>query len=406
MTAIDPLVHLVFLDRIDNEVHAGINKMDRYKMKTERTDNQLKVFLAGRIDSFTAPALEADLIKEVENNVRLVADLGDLRFISSAGLRVLLAVHKKLAAKGSLSIINVPAPIMEIFTTTGFTDIMHIEPMLRQVSIAGLECIARGVTGECYRVDDETLLKLYFEHVSDEIAEREKAYARAAFVAGLPTAISYDIVAHERRKGILYEMLNAKTLSQLIVENPDRLEELVRMFSDVCKLIHTTKGNPAVFSRTRDACQKAIQTVDFLDDKQRSLILEKVLAIPEVDTCVHGDLHTSNILIQDGEPRLIDLGDFSLGHPMFDVGQIYNIFYCSRQTHISERAVGMEPELAFRVWELFERYYFDSPDEEQREDIRQQAFFFGCLRLFMFYEAFGRDENMKNWLVHKYLPTL
>jgi len=375
-------------------------------MKLEHTGNGIKAYLQGRVDSATAPELEAELTRVQSQTTELLLDLCGLTFISSAGLRVLLSLHRSMAERGTLRLVNVPATIMEILATTGFTDIMDIEPQPRQVKVDGLACIARGVTGECYRVDDETLLKLYFEHVDQSMAQREKAFARAAFVAGLPTAISFDIVACGARRGILYEMLNARTLSQLIVENPDRLEEYVKTFADVCRLIHDTKGDSRVFARTKDACVSAIRTVDFIDEGQRRIILDKVREIPDADTCVHGDLHTSNILMQSGEPRLIDLGDFSLGHGMFDVGQIYNIFYCSRQTHISERAVGMDPELAFRIWELFEQYYFGSPDKQEREAIREQAFFFGCLRLFMFYEAFGRDQNMKRWLQTKYLPTL
>ncbi len=374
------------------------------EVSKSRQADRLTIALSGRLDADSAPALEAVLAGGLDGVKELVLDLADLAYLSSAGLREILVAGKAMAARGSMRIVEASKEVMDIFSVTGFLNMFDITPALRQISIKGLPLIGRGVTGECYRVDDETLLKLYFEHVSPDMALREKAFAMAAFMAGVPTAISYDVVACGKRKGILYEMLNAETLSQVMVARPERLEHYVKLFADTCKEVHATTGDPTVFPRIKKTCLAAIKTVDFLDDAQRAPLLARVEEIPDPGTCVHGDLHTSNILMQGESPLLIDMGDFSIGHPMFDVAQVFNIFHSSRETGISERAVGMPPEMAFRVWELFEEYYFGAHDQADRRKVREEAAFFGSLRMFMFYDAFGKDQGMKKWIMERFMP--
>lgn len=98
-------------------------------MKIEKTieGNQLTIKLEGRLDTNTAPELDEEL-KEVLPEVEdLVFDFGGLKYISSAGLRLILTTQKTMNQQGSLVIRNVNDMVMEIFETTGFTDILTIE---------------------------------------------------------------------------------------------------------------------------------------------------------------------------------------------------------------------------------------------------------------------------------------
>ena len=83
--------------------------------------------LEGRLDTVTAPELEAALKNTMEVISDLQLDFGKLDYISSAGLRVLLAAQKVMAKKGSMTVIHVNETIMEIFDVTGFSDILTIE---------------------------------------------------------------------------------------------------------------------------------------------------------------------------------------------------------------------------------------------------------------------------------------
>ena len=118
-------------------------------------------------------------------------DSENLEYISSAGLRVILRLKK---AEPSLKVINVSADVYEIFDITGFTEIITIEKAYRKLSVEGCEAIGKGANGTVYRLDPDTIIKVY--HNADALADihRERELARRAFVLGIPTAIPYDVV--------------------------------------------------------------------------------------------------------------------------------------------------------------------------------------------------------------------
>ena len=90
-----------------------------------KNDGVLHVTLEGRLDTITAPEFESFLNTNYDGTGALVIDFAKLAYISSAGLRVLLAAQKK--TKGSMKLINVCELILEVFEITGFADILVIE---------------------------------------------------------------------------------------------------------------------------------------------------------------------------------------------------------------------------------------------------------------------------------------
>ena len=97
-------------------------------MEIKKTKNgaSLEIRVAGRLDTATSPALEAEVKPALGGISELVFDFKDLDYVSSAGLRVLLSVHKIMAKQGSMVIKNVSEDIMEVFEITGFSDILTI----------------------------------------------------------------------------------------------------------------------------------------------------------------------------------------------------------------------------------------------------------------------------------------
>lgn len=95
-------------------------------IKTVEGDT-LNVKVEGRLDTTTAPDLEAELKTSMEGIKTLIMDFSDLEYISSAGLRVLLSAQKVMNKQGNMSVRNVNETIMEIFEVTGFSDILTIE---------------------------------------------------------------------------------------------------------------------------------------------------------------------------------------------------------------------------------------------------------------------------------------
>ena len=83
--------------------------------------------IVGRLDTITAPALDKTINEDIGDTKNLVLDVKDMEYISSAGLRVLLAAQKKMQKIGSMKVKNVCAEVMDVFEMTGFADILVIE---------------------------------------------------------------------------------------------------------------------------------------------------------------------------------------------------------------------------------------------------------------------------------------
>lgn len=117
------------LQYIYRNQHPLIYERIEITMKINKTTENNTIILAveGRIDTTTAPQLEAEVKSSDESAECIVIDFSNVEYISSAGLRVLLSGHKLMNAKGGLKLINVSEDIMEIFDVTGFTDILNIE---------------------------------------------------------------------------------------------------------------------------------------------------------------------------------------------------------------------------------------------------------------------------------------
>ena len=95
-------------------------------VKTSEND-KITIALEGRLDTTTAPQLDAEIQASLGGVKTLVFDLAKLAYISSAGLRVLLSAQKKMNAQGEMIVTNVCEDVMEVFEVTGFSDILTIQ---------------------------------------------------------------------------------------------------------------------------------------------------------------------------------------------------------------------------------------------------------------------------------------
>ena len=96
-------------------------------IEIKKSAAETTIEIVGRLDTITAPALDKTINEDIADTKNLVLDLKGLEYISSAGLRVLLAAQKKMQVNGSMKLTGVSADVMEIFEMTGFADILTIE---------------------------------------------------------------------------------------------------------------------------------------------------------------------------------------------------------------------------------------------------------------------------------------
>ncbi|MGX9963392.1 anti-sigma factor antagonist [Roseomonas sp. F4] len=350
------------------------------KISAHRSGDRLTVALIGRLDTSTAPMLSRDM--ELEGVRHLVLDLDACHYVSSAGLRELLRARKRLAAvDGTMLLTNVSRDIQDILDITGFSKLIPSQPKVRTISLEGLEFLSAGVCGECYRLDPETIVKLYKEGIGADVAEKEKQFAKAAFVLGIPTAISFDVVACGTRTGVVYEMLEATLFSANIRNDLQNIERHAQLLAQIARTVHETPADPAIFPDIKQNFRHYISQMDFFLSASEIALLHRLLeTIPDADTCVHFDLHTSNIMIRDGEPVIIDMGDLSRGHYLFDIGLLCTI-YGYPETGICEMATKIPNADGLRLLEHFLAHYFRDKPEDEYRFFQDNKYFLASLRL-------------------------
>ena len=124
------------------------------------------LYLSGRIDSGNSAEVESKVMELTAAGGPVVIDANGLEYISSAGLRVILRLKKRI---GDLHIIGAGPEVYDILDMTGFTEMMPVEKAYRTVSIEGCEVIGEGFNGKVYRIDRDNVVKTYKN--ADALAE-------------------------------------------------------------------------------------------------------------------------------------------------------------------------------------------------------------------------------------------
>lgn len=351
-------------------------------MTFEREGAKLLVRLDERIDSVNAGETEEAIMnavaKQPTDSVELQAK--ELRMISSAGLRILL----KLTKQGlSVCVTDVRPEIYEVFEVTGFTGLVKVHKALRTVSVKEAALIGRGGTAAVYRLNEDTILKLYNDNVDFATIEKEKIYTRKAFELGMPCAISYDIVECEGKYGIVYEMIRSHTLAEVMSSDTEHLESYAAEYAKLGRLIHGLSADPEVYPRTVQLYHDEIDLLaSYLTKEETERLHEFIDRVPERKTLIHGDFHLNNVMLQDGEYLLIDLADVSWGHPVYELACTYVslVSICSRGADFTKQMYGLLPEELMRVWNQFVKSYFDTTEEERLKEIDKMLEPFALLK--------------------------
>ena len=361
---------------------------------TYRVDKDI-LYLAveGRIDASNATQAEEKLfaIKNANPGKHVVVDADKLEYISSAGLRMILKLRK---AEPQLAIINVASDVYEVFDMTGFTEMVTVEKAYPKMSVEGCEFIAKGANGAVYRYDDETILKTYFAKDALPEIKQERENARRAFVLGINTAIPYGIVRVGDGYGTVTELLNATSVTKLIRKNPDDMSEAAKYYIDMLKSIHSIEVED---HEVPDMKETALAWANFVSkhipQQQAEKLIALIQAVPKQNTLMHGDYHTNNIMVQNGEPLLIDMDTLCMGHPVFELGSMFNAFigYSELNHQVTMDFFGYTHESAEKFWDMALKMYLGTEDEAVCRSVAEKAMIIGYTR--MLRRAIRRPEE-------------
>ena len=343
---------------------------------TKLSDTLVKVH--GSVDSSNAAQFESELLSSISGD-KLTIDAEDLTYISSAGLRVLLKAKKALSA--DLTMTNVSPEVYEILDMTGFTQILTVQKAIRRLSVEGLSVIGKGQTASVYRLDADTIVKVFRQGIDFGMVQNEIAKSKVAFMHGIPTAISYDVVKVGECYGVVYELLNARDLADCMKDDPDHLEDYIRIFADVIRQMHATEVTAEQFVSSRATTLGALPYMKgrILNDEEYEKIKAIIENIPERKTFIHGDCHMGNVMLQDKELMFIDLSCAGCGHPIFDLMSMYLTAAC----HQGELLSSYTKEEAYHIWKVFLSAYLQTEDEALLAKAEEQVAAFSSARFLL-----------------------
>lgn len=340
------------------------------------------IVLDGRIDSTNAALAEKQIFDGLGADAgKIIIDAENLEFISSAGLRVILKLRK---AHPELEIVGVSPDVYEVFEMTGFTEMMQVQKGYRKLSVDGCEILGEGSNGVVYRYDPEIVVKVYRNaNALDEI-KRERQLARTALILGIPTAIPFDVVRVGNSYGSVFELLNAKSFSKLIAAEPENTDRYIAEFVDLLKRIHSTEVDPKTMTDMKAvATGWAEYLTDYLPAEQSGKLLALIRAVPDRHTMIHGDYHTNNVEMQNGEVLLIDMDTLSYGHPVFELASMFLGFVGFGELHpeTTEKFMKLPYEATTYIWHKSLSLYLGTEDEARIGEVAEKAMVVGYARL-------------------------
>lgn len=346
-------------------------------------EHELVLCVSGVVNSATAKEFQRQ-VSEARDAMparALVLDVGAVEFLSSAGLRVLLRLQQQTEA---LRVVNVGSELMEVFQDTGFTSILDIRKAIPEISLEGCELIGQGANGEVYRLTRETVVKLFGEGAPLSAVEHERELAQRSLIHGIPTAITYNLVKSNSRFGAVFELVDAESLSHTLRDHPERFDEYARQYVDIYQSFHSTTVSANEFPSIKDIYHGYINgCVDWYTTEQVDLLRRVVDSVPDRNTLIHGDYHANNILVAEDELIMIDMGDVSYGHPIFDF-----LATAATQANLvelnpayAEVHTGMPVELIKRLWNYLIEQYFADKSAQEIAHIDQQVRLFSKLKV-------------------------
>ena len=341
-------------------------------MRFELNDNVLTLFFEGELNSYNADAIDNEIeqivTKQKFNKIILNFEL--LVYISSAGLRIILKLKQRF---NDISIVDATLEVYDVLSMTGFVNMMPIKKALKTVYISGAQIVGEGFFSTVYRIDKDTIIKVFNRTSDTDQIERELRLAKEAFILGIPTAISFDIVKVDDKLGVRFEMLDCMSLKNAVLAYPDKLKEYVDKYAALLKKITSTECyNPIIPDIKKFYLEKIEKIKPYLEEKYYLKAKKLIESVPDRKTFVHGDCHFKNIMVQNGELILIDMDTLSVGHPIFELAGIcapYCVFDEDDPGN-TEKFFGMKNEDAVRLYNALVDRYFGKDDQTIKDKIR------------------------------------
>ena len=372
-------------------------------MEVKYNVGSLLITLPTRIDAKNAAAFEKELfaVEQLHDAEEILLDAKNLAYISSLGLRVILKLAKKIKTTPTL-MVNASNEVYNVFDVTGMTSFIKVLRKRRSVNLTSTKLLAFGMFGSVYRVNEEQILKVFYDLTTERKIQEIVDTMRIAFTHGIPTILPFEVVKTEKGFGILLELLNAQVLSTLMHDNPKDFDRHVIEMVKLAKTLADTEFEEYLLKNRNDFMTEVVESAaEYLTPEEISVLKSYVDLVPRRNSGVHGDLHARNIMITDGKPFLIDMDEFGCGHPVWDIAGTHLIYQMIPHfpEEIFRKQTGLEgislADFYFKMirftfdeadicWEKFFNEYFNDYSAREKNYILQAVKFYSRFKLIIF----------------------
>lgn len=208
----------------------------------------------------------------------------------------------------------------------------------------------------------------------------------------------------------MYELLDSETISSVIAKNPGQVEYYAKIMAEVAQQMHgitveEEDAFPPVLERLRRYIRGGIEKEDAELAKKCSRLLDE---LPEIHTLIHGDFHTGNVFLQNGEPLLIDLDRLSTGHPMAEISDLYYFYVVlgENDPSVIENFMGFSYETSKKFFDCFLKTYLETDDEEVLRSVKEKASLLCYVRMVnKIHKKHERSEEEKQ-MINNYMEKI
>lgn len=275
---------------------------------------------------------------------------------------------------------------------------------MREIDISEWAMFGGGSEADAYNCigDPTVMLKLYHPGTGTESADAYLRIAKELRRLGFRTPDVLEEVTFEGRQGLIFERLqNKKSLNRIMADDGTRIAECAEIFAGTLRQIHGTRVDTSVFpSRMKYVAgiiEKAHQS-DLITETQYESILSS-MAHTDTDTAVFGDANSSNVVISNGEPYIIDIGTFSHGAPAYDMGMFFASTAGAVDPDYFEYYGHITFEQAKEFYQRAIRCYLGTESDSEVRDYEESVRIFGAftpivMKLYLG-ESSGTDEKIE-----------
>ena len=338
--------------------------MNELILNTNNISNkEIEVCVKGYIDTDTSEDFGKYITKIHEENSdkKLFINFSKVTMITSSCIRWLMSFHKK---GYNYELTNVSKEVFTVLKLTGLSGMLNIKQETFSINTEGCKLLGKGFHSEVYRIDDETIAKVYYDMNDIDDVIRERMIAKQAFVKGVPTEISFGMCEADGKPGLVYELVDAKTLLSVLVEDQNNIDKYVKEYVELVKETHNYNNSnmDGIYDKKQDFIDQVEFNKPYISNKCYEVLSKLKDDIPENDQLLHGDPHPANVMLTEKGMIFIDLSDMGFGDEKFDLMFLYRTLILFGMLP-GKSAYALNKEGCIRLWNCFIKEYYKGKDQ-------------------------------------------